>query len=286
MSETGRSTEFAPAKVNLTLHVTGRRGDGYHVLDALAVFPKIGDVLDAATAPDLTLKIDGRFADKLSDAENNFVLRAAQSIQPAGTGAALRLTKNLPVAGGVGGGSADAAAALRLLARLWQVKLPAAADVLALGADVPVCLASVAQRMRGIGERLTPVAGLPPFWLVLANAGTAVSTSTVFAALGCRFAAAMPDALPALRSFRDLTRFLHDQRNDLEPPAIATFPAIGTVLQALRASARCELARMSGSGGTCFGLFATRATALSVRKALRAAHPGWWVEAAPVEDRS
>jgi 4-diphosphocytidyl-2C-methyl-D-erythritol kinase len=171
----GGDAELAPAKVNLALHVTGRRPDGYHLLDSLVAFPAIGDRVEAEPAAGLSLTLDGPFARDLGAGPDNLVLRAAQLIRPEGKGAAIRLVKSLPVASGIGGGSSDAAAALRLLARLWEVPLPPAEQLAALGADVPVCLRAMPQRMQGIGERLTPVE-LPPFWIVLANPGFPVAT--------------------------------------------------------------------------------------------------------------
>lgn len=270
-------TELAPAKVNLALHVTGRRPDGYHLLDSLVVFPALGDRLEAEPGSGLSLTIDGPFGSDLDAGPANLVPRAAALLR-TGQGAALRLTKQLPVASGIGGGSADAAATLRLLSRLWSCPLPSAEAVLALGADVPVCLAGRACRMQGIGETLTPLA-LPRFWIVLANPGVPVSTGAVFSGLAYRDnpplepAAAFADA-PAL--FDWLAR----QRNDLEPPAVAHVPAIGATLAALRAQPACRLARMSGSGATCFGLFAGEAPALAAADALCRAQPGWWVRAA------
>jgi 4-diphosphocytidyl-2-C-methyl-D-erythritol kinase len=274
--------ELAPAKVNLALHVTGRRGDGYHLLDSLVVFPRIGDRLEAEPAEGLSLTIEGPFARDLGAGADNLVIRAATLLSgsASGSGAAIRLTKSLPIASGIGGGSADAAATLRLLSRLWRVPLPAADRVLALGADVPVCLGNRAARFGGIGERLVPVA-LPPFWLVLANPGVPVPTGAVFRGLAGRDNAAM-DEIAGFGSVPALVGFLARQRNDLEAPALRIAPEIGAVLAALRAQPGCAVARMSGSGATCFGLFASEAGAHGAADALRAARAGWWVVAAPV----
>jgi 4-diphosphocytidyl-2-C-methyl-D-erythritol kinase len=237
-------TELAPAKVNLALHVTGRRDDGYHLLDSLVVFPRICDRLEAEPAPGLSLSIDGTFARDLDAGGSNLVLRAAQLMRSPSRGAALRLTKSLPVASGIGGGSADAAATLRLLARLWDLPLPGPAALLGLGADLPVCVGGGAARLRGIGDRLAPVA-LPRFWLVLVNPGTPVPTGAVFAGLQRRENPPMDD--PAdLGTLPALVGFLARQRNDLEAPALAVAPAIGAVLAALRAQRGCGVARMSG----------------------------------------
>jgi len=272
--------ETAPAKVNLFLHVVGRRPDGYHLLDSLAVFPAVGDTLRAAPAEAFSLALEGPFGGALRAVPDNLVLRAARGLaELAGVrgGARLTLVKTLPVASGIGGGSADAAAALRLLGRLWGVA-PAAealrALALRLGADVPVCLTGRPARMGGVGDVLSPAPDLPACGLVLVNPGVAVSTPDVFRARSGRFSA--PAALPsgwldAVAMARDLAAL----GNDLEPPAVTLCPVIGTVLAALRAAPGCLLARMSGSGATCFGLFADAVAAAAAAEGVR--RPGWWV---------
>jgi len=273
--------EAAPAKVNLYLHLRGRRPDGYHLLESLAVFPAIGDSLAATPAGALTLKLDGPFRAALAGEVDNLVLRAARALASAHgitAGAALTLAKNLPVASGIGGGSSDAAAALRLLSRLWDVPMPEGLAV-TLGADVPVCLRAPApQLMAGIGEKLAPAPPLPRFWMVLANPGVAVATGSVFAAVRSR---ANPPGPPPgrLATFAELTRWLAVQRNDLEAAAISVCPAIGTVLAAL---SEAPLARMSGSGATCFALHPDEGTARAQAGRIVRAEPGWWVAAAPV----
>lgn len=281
--------EFARAKVNLHLHVVGRRADGYHLLDSLAVFPAIGDRLRLADpeAP-LALAVAGPFASALAGEGDNLVLRAARALaEAAGCPARGRLVldKQLPVASGIGGGSADAAAALRLLARAWGVAVAEAdlaALALRLGADVPVCLASRAVRMGGIGEVLSPAPRLPPAGMVLVNPGVAVATPAVFRARRGGFSA--PAALPAAWAGpADMAAGLARLGNDLEAPAVELAPAIGDVLAALRARPGCLLARMSGSGATCFGLFATSEAAGEAATALREAHPGWWALGAALQ---
>lgn len=269
--------EAAPAKINLALHVLGRRTDGRHLLDGLVAFAGIGDRLMARPSPDLTLTIAGRFAADLAEDADNLVLRAARLLRPAGRGAALSLDKALPVASGIGGGSADAAAVLRLLARLWDVPLPPPEAVLALGADVPVCLAGGSCRMQGIGERLTPLA-LPPVAAVLVNPCVPVATGAVFAALERRENPAMP-APPIFGETDDLIRFLARQRNDLQPAAAGLAPPVAEALAALAAQPGCALARMSGSGATCFGLFGSAAKAERAAADIARARPGWWVVA-------
>ena len=272
-------SEVARAKVNLTLHVIGQRGDGYHLLDSLVVFPRIGDLIEVEDAKGLSLTIDGPFAQDLGTGEDNLVVRAAEMIRPVGQGAAIHLTKSLPIASGIGGGSADAAAALRALSQLWGVDLEAA-DVLSLGADVPVCLPSQPVRMEGIGERLTPIDGLPAFWLVLVNPGRPVSTPLVFEGLATKRNS--PMEVPKLDGFGQFITWLKTQRNDLQGPAIALEPSIAEVLTGLERMPGCDLARMSGSGATCFGVFETQEAALSARTALCEQHPTWWSVAAPV----
>jgi 4-diphosphocytidyl-2-C-methyl-D-erythritol kinase len=236
-------------------------------------------VLRAEPAPALTLAIDGPFAAGLAAEPDNLVLRAARALATAAglePRAHLTLTKNLPVASGIGGGSADAAAALRLLARLWNVQLAAAAlrDVaLGVGADVPVCLGSVATRMGGIGDRLFPAPALPDCGIVLVNPGVAVSTQAVFRARTGAFSP--PAVLPGRwRDVKDMAADLDGCKNDLQTPAMALSPAIGNALSTLRALPACLLARMSGSGPTCFGLFAD--TNAAVAAAATSRRPGWW----------
>lgn len=275
-------TEPARAKINLALHVTGRRADGYHLLDSLVVFADIADQVTVEPADRLTLTIDGPLASGLEAGAGNLVLRAARFFDPTCT-ARIRLTKHLPLASGVGGGSADAAATLRALARLSGRPLPDVAACAALGADVPVCLTGRPARMRGIGDRLGLVA-IPPGWIVLANPRCPVSTPAVFAGLGRKDNAPLPDSLPDWPDIAALARWLKEQRNDLEPPACRVAPVIGVVLAALVARPGALIARMSGSGATAFALFATEAGARAAVAATRAADPGWWVEAGRIGD--
>ncbi|MEO0679303.1 MAG: 4-(cytidine 5'-diphospho)-2-C-methyl-D-erythritol kinase [Pseudomonadota bacterium] len=284
--------ELARAKVNLHLHVLGRRADGRHLLDSLAVFPDLGDLVEAEPARGLSLTVDGPFRDQLGAGGDNLVLRAAEALRasaPGAPGAALRLVKQLPVASGIGGGSADAAATLRALNRLWGLGLnPAALARLGerLGADVPVCvLGPRPSVMGGIGERLSPAPPLPPFWLALANPGVPVSTAEVFARLRRRdgTVAVLPAAALPADGFADaaaLARWLRGRSNALAEPAETMAPAIAEIRAALAAAPGCLLARMSGSGATCFGLFAEQDLALAAADALRA--DGAWAAAGPV----
>ncbi|MCC6306600.1 MAG: 4-(cytidine 5'-diphospho)-2-C-methyl-D-erythritol kinase [Rhodobacteraceae bacterium] len=268
---------FAPAKLNLALHVVGRRDDGMHLVDSLVAFADVGDRLTAATAGALALSVGGPAASGCPADASNLVWRAARTLDPA-AGARITLHKELPAAAGLGGGSADAAAALRALALLWGRPGPAPAAVLALGADVPVCLAARTARMGGIGEVLGRAPRLPRAFVVLVNPGVGLATGAVFAALARRDNPPMAATLPRFADTARLARFLRGCRNDLEAPAAALVPAVGAALAALAARPGCLLARMSGSGATVFGLFADPGPAEDAALAL--ARPGWWVRAA------
>lgn len=275
-------TEIAPAKINLTLRVLGRRADGYHELESLVAFADLADRLTLEPGKPLSLDVTGRFAAASGSVADNLVLKAVAALRqrmPAAKAGRFLLEKNIPVAAGVGGGSADAAAALRLLARanglsLDDPRLMEAAS--AVGADVPVCLESKARIMRGIGEQLSPPADLPPLFAVLVNPGVAVATRDVFARLVIR-----QNGGPALtappRGFDETIAFLKRHGNDLAEPAIACAPVIAEVLTVLAATAGCPLARMSGSGATCFALYASAGEAASAAKTLQASHDAWWV---------
>lgn len=280
---------LAAAKLNLALHVLGRRADGYHDLDSLVVFADLGDRIAVRPAPSLSLDLTGPQAAGVPSGADNLVLRAAGLLSGggAGPGAVISLHKVLPVASGIGGGSADAAATLRALAALWDVPLPPGDAVLRLGADVPVCLFGRPCRMTGIGGGIAPVGfPLPEAALLLVNPGIALSTPAVFAALDRRDHPPLPRDLPPAGSLGDLAAFLAAQRNDLEAPAIRLAPVIAEVIAAIGAQPGCRLARMSGSGATCFGLFERRVVAEAAARALRRARPGWWVEAASLAPRS
>lgn len=264
------AVEAAPAKVNLALHVTGRRPDGYHLLDTLVVHGGWSDSVSAtrATRDDasVSLTIDGPHAAGLSAGDDNLVLRAARLLaeEAARLGRPvfpvdLRLEKHLPVASGVGGGSSDAAATLRLLDRLWGLDLGReglAALALPLGADVPMCVRGEPLRARGIGEEIETLAPLPPFRLELANPGVPVSTPAVFRALASRDNPPLPPLPDRFADLSALVDWLGATRNDLEAAAIAIAPSIADTLAAMRARPGCLFARMSGSGATCFGIFA------------------------------
>jgi 4-diphosphocytidyl-2-C-methyl-D-erythritol kinase len=281
----------APAKINLFLHLTGRRDDGYHLLESLVVFTETGDRLVVGAAKDLTLSISGPFATALPDAgPDNLVLRAAASLQRAAsvkTGAHITLEKNLPVSSGIGGGSADAASALRALCVLWDIDVPSSrlADIgLAIGADVPVCINARPAIMSGVGETLCDVAPPPPCGVVLVNAGEGVSTPEVFAARTAPFSDSGSWQTPGrVYAFIDA---LKTHQNDLSDPALSVSPVIGDVLAALSDTADCALSRLSGSGGTCFGLYPDMAAADEAAAVIQAAHPNWWCAATAFRDEA
>jgi 4-diphosphocytidyl-2-C-methyl-D-erythritol kinase len=284
-----RLVERAPAKINLTLHLTGRRADGYHDLESLVVFAGAGDLLQLDTGTELGLVVEGPTAERAGPQGDNLVLKAARQLAarvPELQVGTFRLTKRLPVAAGIGGGSSDAAAALRLLARLNGLapddhRLVAAAS--ATGADVPVCLGARARTMSGIGDALGPVLDLPPLFGLLINPGVPLETRRVFEQIGL--------VKGALSSFGPVTSIgsgltqaellarLRAGRNDMEDAACVLVPVIGHVLAVIAAAPGCKLARMSGSGATCFGLFNSCRTAAHAAAVIRRDHPGWWVKA-------
>ena len=280
------SGQVASAKVNLFLHVLGRRNDGYHELESLVAFADFGDELsvEARENSDILLETSGPFADALADLPpaGNLVYRAAKALAETAcvsSGVSIRLQKDLPVAAGIGGGSADAAATLKLLIRHWDLDIPKPVlDGLArdLGADVPVCLESVPSFVGGAGERVEPLATFPDLPLVLVNPGIPLATADVFAMLSPPWSHRAGPPSP-FSDRRGLFDYLMATRNDLESGAIALAPVIEDVLARLRASKGCRVARMSGSGATCFGLFDDPASAGTV--ALSLERRGWWSRA-------
>ncbi|SLN48397.1 4-diphosphocytidyl-2-C-methyl-D-erythritol kinase [Aquimixticola soesokkakensis] len=266
---------FAPAKINLSLHVTGQRADGYHLLDSLVVFVDVGDQISAARADMFSLALSGPMAAGLRDTADNLVLRAARL---GGVPLALGLDKHLPVASGIGGGSTDAAAALKAAGRLGAPR-PSAQEVLALGADVPVCLAGVSARMQGIGDVIT-AQPLPPLHMVLVNSGVPVATPDVFKGLTTKNNPPMEAGLSRWPDSLAFIDWLALQRNDLEKPACKVAPEIGATLVALSLSPDVLMVRMSGSGATCFGLYPSRLHAETAAYQIARMNPWWWVQAA------
>ena len=278
--------EHAPAKVNLTLRITGRRRDGYHTLESLVAFALVGDRVSLRVAGKVDLTTRGRFAAAVGAPANNLVLRAARALAaevPKLKTGRFTLTKNLPAAGGLGGGSADAAAALRLLARangiaLTDIRLLRVARQ--LGADVPVCLDPRARLMRGIGEVLSRPQRVPRLAAVLVNPGVALVTARVFARFdGIKMKSPKGHSRRIPSRMKPLLEYLAAQPNDLEEAAIALAPKVAAALDALRYARGCELARMTGSGATCFGLFGSRRAAEAAARKLATQHRRWWVRA-------
>jgi len=280
--------EQAPAKVNLTLRIKRRRDDGYHEIESLVAFADVGDRLSFSPGGELKLSVQGPTAAQAGEAGDNLVLKAARELatrRPDVVLGAFRLDKKLPIAAGLGGGSADAAATLRLLARTNGIPpdaLQLYAAARATGADVSVCLDPRPRIMRGIGETLSSPLALPRLPAVLVNPGVALPTRAVFAGwtpAASHGIAADPDAVATLTGRDQLLQFLETQSNDLEPSAIALQPVVADILWLLRALPGCKLARMSGSGATCFALFATAAAAGEAGKIIRGKFPHWWVKA-------
>ena len=270
----------APAKVNLALHVTGRRADGYHELESLAVFTRYGDRISVRANGRDSIAVSGRFADAVPDDASNLVARARERLRGAlhrHEPVSIELEKNLPVASGIGGGSSDAAAALAALSRLWNLQPNDELTRIAaeLGADVPMCLAARPLIARGIGHEIETIADFPILHVVLANPGVAISTPDVFRALSSRDNPPLP-ALSGKPDFGTVLSWLEATRNDLQEAALALTPAIGLSLEALAASG-AAFARMSGSGATCFGIFDTEAAASRAAAAIAGQQPSWFV---------
>ena len=281
-------TERAPAKINLTLHVTGRRADGWHTLESLVALSRGGDTLTLTEGEPLSLSVEGSGAAASGRVEDNLVLRAARHFAQRYPGARLgsfHLVKRLPVAAGLGGGSSDAAAALRLLARANAISLGDMGVIdaaRATGADVPVCLMGRARMMRGKGDELGPLLALPPLIGLLVNPGEPVATNEVFSLMNITPGAATgfgghPDLYPNMPP-EALIAALRKGRNDLEAAACLLAPVIGDVLAVLSAAPGCRLARMSGSGATCFGIFQDCRSAARAKKAIFRGHPSWWAK--------
>lgn len=283
----GGLIEKAPAKINLTLHVRGRRADGYHDLESLVAFAGVHDLLSLEPADDLTLAVAGPGAGAVGPLDDNSVLVAARHLAARAPGLRaghFRLLKRLPAAAGIGGGSADAAAALRLLARLNGLSLDdprVRAAAAAVGSDVPVCLEPRARMMRGRGEAVGEALPLPPLFAVLVNPGVPVSTPAVFAALrlkpGDASGFGAHPTIGANEPFDDLIAKLRRARNDMEDAASVLAPVVGHVLAVLAAGRGARLARMSGSGATCFAVFSDCRQAARAARVIRRDHPGWWV---------
>ena len=286
----GGLVEPAPAKINLALHVTGRRANGYHELHGLTVFTELADEVTAEAAPTDRLSVRGPFAAGLEPGTNNLVLRAVEAFRAewpgrVGTGVALTLDKRLPVASGIGGGSADAAAAFRIMSRLSDEPVDPArlmAVAARLGADVPMCVLSRACEIRGVGDDVRPLPEAPAGHLVLVNPLIALPTAAVFSRLEGRENPPLPPLPDRIGRAAALAEWLADTRNDLEPAAMAIAPVIGDLKRAVAGTQGCLLARMSGSGATVFGLYGAAAEAAQAARDLGKAFPDFWVKATPL----
>ena len=277
--------ELARPKVNLTLEVTGRREDGYHLLQSLVVFPEGGDQLEISASDDLILRVDGPFGGGVPADVNNLVLKVAMYLRDkynVPEGAALKLKKNLPIASGIGGGSADAAAALRGLNRFWNLGLSdreLEKIGLQFGADIPVCVRSLACFMEGIGDQLSLPVQVPGMTILLINPGVSVSTPSIFSELNYpmgsqKGGAELPENFSNIREFLG---YASGHCNDLQPPAIFLVPEIADVLDSFSEIETCLFYRMSGSGATCFGLFRCLEEASAAAATISSKHPDWWV---------
>lgn len=287
----GSSAEAAHAKINLALHVGQRRADGYHAIDSLVAFADLADVVRASPSSEggPGLKVDGAFGDELASlsARENLVLRAAEALRGEARNRELPptdlvLTKQIPIAAGLGGGSADAAATLRLLDRYWGLGLGKArlAEIgLTLGADVPMCLSSRPVIAQGVGERLTLVRGLPRLPLVLVRPDVALSTADVYERLGEQERSPLPPLPAAFESISAFVTWLKGTRNDLVAPAMSLTGLVELATQALSSDPDCLFARMSGSGASVFGIFPTAGAAENMAERIRDERPDWWVVA-------
>lgn len=274
----------APAKLNLFLHITGKRADGYHLLESLVAFTNYGDVLDIEPSDNLILSITGEFADSLSADENNLVMRAAKLLRErenVNAGAHITLHKNLPIGSGFGGGSSDAAATLNALAQFWDISFDASI-AMELGSDVLVCIASRPAYMRGVGEQLMPVRLKAPLHVVLLHPRTPLLTADVYRHFSGDFTA--PMNLPAIiENNAQLLALLHSTHNALDSAAIAAMPSIAAMLAALDNTEHCLLSRMSGSGAGCFAFYETAGHAAKAAEYLKRTHIEWWCVATHLE---
>lgn len=281
----------APAKLNLCLHITGKREDGYHLLESLVAFTRFGDTLDIHPAETLSLTIEGEFAPQLrEELASNLVLKAANALREAAqvsAGAHITLHKNLPIGSGMGGGSCDAAACLRALANLWKVRLPEEAWqelALKLGSDVPICLSGRPAFMRGVGEQVSPwnIQGTKAH-VVLVHPRKPLLTAHVYRHFSGAFDA--PMATPAsVHGFAELVAYLKSLHNALQPAALQTMPEIGQMIQQLERTQDCALARMTGSGAGVFALYSTACAAKAAAQMIQTEQPNWWCVATALEE--
>ena len=273
-----KARAFAPAKINLSLHVTGRRSDGYHLIDSIVGFAGIGDCVSTTCSEVSGLTVCGPYSDETPVDRTNLVTQVADMVWPDKP-VQVHLEKNLPVASGIGGGSADAAACFRALECLSATTIgpDTSAQLLKIGADIPMCVNSVPARIGGIGDRIAPIPSLPKFPVVLVNPLVSVSTASVFEALRMRENAKMRDVPDDFSDAPKVLHWLKDQRNDLQDAAVSLVPDIGLVLSRISATSGCRLSQMSGSGATCFGIYDSAASADNAAIAITRQNPDWWV---------
>ena len=267
----------APAKINLCLHVLGQRPDGLHILDSLVAFLDCGEWVELRKAAQTTLRVIGPQLENMPIIENNLVLRAAH-LFPAGCTTEIILHKTMPISSGIGGGSADAAATVKAMARLWNLPLPAFDAKLMLGADVPACMVSEPILIQGIGDLISHVNNIPKLFVCLVNSGEAVSTALIFNQLVSKFNHSM-DPIPTAPL--DWLYWLTQQRNDLQPPALMAHPTIKSVLSQLKTH-NPIVSRMSGSGGTCFAVFENLESAKDCAQGIQYANLSWWTATGPL----
>ncbi len=267
-------------KVNLNLHIIGKRADGYHNLDSLVAFPEIGDEILVSPSNSINLKITGKSKKELNEKEN-LILKAIKLLKNRKMGADIHLIKETPISAGLGGGSSNAAVSLKLLSKLWNVPLPSINELVLLGADIPVCMDWRLQRMQGIGEKNSFVASPDSLWIVLLNNGDRVPTSTVFQGLAQNEFSGLVN-VPRLNEKNNLIKFLKSTRNDLEKSAIKNYPAINDLINSLNLTSGCLVARMSGSGSTCFGLYEKKEEAEKAKKHLLIKFPNAWIKVAKI----
>ena len=267
-------------KVNLYLHIIGKRADGYHNLDSLVAFPEIGDEILVSPSNSINLKITGKSKKELNEKEN-LILKAIKLLKNRKMGADIHLIKDTPISAGLGGGSSNAAVTLKLLSKLWNVPLPPINELVLLGADIPVCMDWRLQRMQGIGEKNSFVVSPDSLWIVLLNNGDRVPTSTVFQGLAQNEFSGLVN-VPRLNEKNILIKFLKSTRNDLEKSAIKNYPAINDLINSLNLTSGCLVARMSGSGSTCFGLYEKKDEAEKAKKHLLNKFPNAWIKVAKI----
>ena len=267
-------------KVNLYLHIIGKRADGYHNLDSLVAFPEIGDEILVSPSNSINLKITGKFKKELNKKEN-LILKAIKLLKNRKMGADIHLIKETPISAGLGGGSSNAAVTLKLLSKLWNVPLPPINELVLLGADIPVCMDWRLQRMQGIGEKNSFVVSPGSLWIVLLNNGDRVPTSTVFQSVTQNEFSGLVN-VPRLNEKNILIKFLKSTGNDLERAAIKNFPIIDYLINSLNLTSGCLVARMSGSGSTCFGLYEKKDEAEKAKKHLLNKFPNAWIKVAKI----